>query len=179
VRRGQQNVHWCGGSSCCAKQGIQKSAYTLNHQTSTHESNSQEVINELVNVFKKNIWYSTSQPTPRLSTEGGICVAPPNLDAAMNVPVDCYNRLKRVKWISQYSQMETKKLNIYLLLRNSQITICRYKKEHDCSQFTHNFCNSKCLVHNAMLIMAHFVIYKILLLWSLYPKMYNNDPHTR
>lgn len=40
-------------------------------------------------MYKKKKKYSTSQPTPRLSTEGGICVAPPNLDAAMNVPVDC------------------------------------------------------------------------------------------
>ena len=31
----------------------------------------------------------TSQPTPRPSTDGGIGVALPNLDAAMNVPVDC------------------------------------------------------------------------------------------
>lgn len=31
----------------------------------------------------------TSQPTPRLSTEGGIGVALANLDAAMNVAVDC------------------------------------------------------------------------------------------
>jgi len=43
--------------------------------------------------------HSTSQPTPRLSTEGGTGVALPNLDAAMNVPVDCPQRMKREKII--------------------------------------------------------------------------------
>lgn len=37
----------------------------------------------------------TSQPTPRLSTEGGIGVALANLDAAINVAVDCRMKGKK------------------------------------------------------------------------------------
>jgi len=48
--------------------------------------------------------HSTSQPTPRLSTEGGTGVALPNLDAAMNVPVDCPQRMKRKKLYKRTSK---------------------------------------------------------------------------
>ena len=53
--------------------------------------------NARTNVISKN--QSTSQPTPRPSTDGRIGVALLNLHAAMNVPVDCCQNEKRKNYI--------------------------------------------------------------------------------
>ena len=58
-----------------------------NHQNWLCKSNFVELHAHTDGNLKNHI--VTSQPTPRLRTEGGIGVALPNLDAAMNVPVDC------------------------------------------------------------------------------------------
>lgn len=43
----------------------------------------------------------TSHPTPRLRTEGGVCVALANRAAAMNAPVDCSTNTKIKRFYNQ------------------------------------------------------------------------------
>lgn len=49
--------------------------------------------------------HPTSQPTPRLITEGGTGVAPPYLAVAKNIPVDCkimiFRKCPAIKYVFQ------------------------------------------------------------------------------
>lgn len=78
------SLHQSRGTGCCSKQSIQQNAYPL-YPISTKHTHRFHIL-----TFLKSNHISirlTCHPMPRLSTEGGIWVALPNLEAAMNVPV--------------------------------------------------------------------------------------------